>query len=100
MAVSAEEAGQFRLLGAADVTLVPNGIDCAAYEHLPVGRTPSPPVLVYVGALSWVPNAVLADYLARTVLPDVRRVHSEAVLKLVGRDLGEQACDATTQTLG
>ena len=88
MSVSAEEAEQFRQLGAAHVTLVPNGVDCAAYGHLPVGRTPSPPVLIYVGALSWVPNAVAANYLARTVLPDVRRVHPEAVLKLVGRDPG------------
>lgn len=88
MSVSAEEAEEFRRLGAAHVALVPNGVDCAAYAHLPVGRTPAPPVLVYIGALSWVPNAVASDYLARVVLPEVRRVHPEAVLKLVGRDPG------------
>ncbi|HUU34260.1 MAG TPA: glycosyltransferase family 4 protein [Vicinamibacterales bacterium] len=88
MAVSADEAEEFRQLGAARVALVPNGVDCAAYAHLPVGRTPTPPVLVYIGALSWVPNAVASDYLARVVLPEVRRVHPDAVLKLVGRDPG------------
>ncbi len=88
MSVSAEEAEEFRRLGAAHVTLVPNGVDCAAYAHLPVGRTPSPPVLLYIGALSWAPNAVASDYLARVVLPEVRRVHPQAVLKLVGRDPG------------
>lgn len=88
MAVSAEEAREFRRLGAATVTLVPNGVDCAAYAHLPVGRAPSPPVLLYVGALSWQPNAVASEYLACTVLPEVRRTFPDAVLKLVGRDPG------------
>ncbi len=88
MSVSAEEAEEFRRLGASHVTLVPNGVDCAAYAHLPVGRAPAPPVLLYIGALSWAPNAVASDHLARVVLPEVRRVHPEAVLKLVGRDPG------------
>jgi polysaccharide biosynthesis protein PslH len=87
-AVSADEAEEFRRLGAAHVTLVPNGVDCAAYAHLPVGRAMRPPVLIYIGALSWVPNAVASEYLARTVLPEVRQVHPHAVLKLVGRDPG------------
>lgn len=86
MAVSAAEADEFRALGAAEVTLVPNGVDCAAYAHLPVGRAPSTPVLLYVGALSWRPNAVASDYLARTVLPEVRRTFPDAILRLVGRD--------------
>lgn len=92
MAVSAEEADEFTRLGAARVTLVPNGVDCAAYAYLPVGRTPDPPVLIYIGALSWVPNAVASEYLARTVLPEVRREHPGAVLKLVGRDPGPTVC--------
>lgn len=88
MSVSNDEADEFRRLGAAHVTMVPNGVDCAAYASLPLGRTPTPPVLIYIGALSWVPNAVASDYLARVVLPEVRKVHPDAVLKLVGRDPG------------
>lgn len=88
MAVSADEADEFRRLGAAHVTIVPNGVDVAAYAHLPVGRTPDPPVLIFIGALSWVPNAAACDHLARIVVPEVRRSHPRAVLKLVGRDPG------------
>lgn len=86
MAVSSEEAQAFRAMGAADVTLVPNGVDCATYARLPLGRSATPPVLLYVGSLSWQPNVVAAAHLARTVLPEVRRTFPDAVLELVGRD--------------
>ena len=86
MAVSEQEVEEFRRFGANNVVLVPNGVDCASYDHLPTGRAFDHPVLLYVGALSWHPNAAAADYLARTVLPDVRRTFPDAVLQLVGRD--------------
>lgn len=38
MTVSNEEQETFRSLGGRDVRLVPNGVDCQAYAHLPVGR--------------------------------------------------------------
>lgn len=95
MAVSQQEVEAFRGFGATNVVLVPNGVDCASYDHLPAGRAFDHPVLLYLGALSWQPNAAAAEYLARTVLPEVRRTFPDAVLQLVGRDPG-----AATTALG
>ncbi|TXT17323.1 MAG: glycosyl transferase family protein, partial [Planctomycetota bacterium] len=38
LTVSSEERETFQTLGGRDVRLVPNGVDCSAYAHLPVGR--------------------------------------------------------------
>lgn len=98
MAVSAEEQAEFAALGNNNVHLVPNGVDCSAYKHLPVGRIAgnksdtigAGPVLLYLGALSWQPNAKAAEFLARDVIPIVRQQHPSAVLKLVGRNPGPE----------
>ena len=43
LAVADGEAAHFRALGATDVTVAPNGVDCAAFSDLPTGRlSPSP----------------------------------------------------------
>ncbi len=90
MTVSAEEQSEFAALGNQHVHLVPNGVDCSAYSHLPVGRKADRPVLLYLGALSWQPNAKAADFLACEVIPVVRQQHPDAVLKLVGRNPGPE----------
>jgi len=90
MTVSAEEQSEFAALGNRNVHLVPNGVDCSAYAHLPVGRAGQSPVLLYLGALSWQPNAKAAEFLAREVISVVRQQHPEAVLKLVGRNPGPE----------
>ncbi len=112
LTVSAEEQTAFRHFGGRDVRLVPNGVDCSAYEHLPVGRKLKPEApakscaesgfacasgfnspapsheLLYLGAMSWQPNAKAAEFLAREVLPAVRRRFPETRLQLVGRNPG------------
>lgn len=95
IAVSVEEQSVFERLGARHVSLVPNGVDCSRYRHLPAGREPRPPVMLYLGALSWPPNAAAADFLARKVIPEVRRLRPDATLRLVGRNPGSsvQALD-------
>lgn len=93
MAVSDEEVAEFSALGGKNVHLVPNGVDCSAYSHLPVGRQGKGPVLLYIGVMSWQPNAKAADFLAREVLPAVHRQHPDAVLKLVGRNPGTDVLD-------
>jgi glycosyltransferase involved in cell wall biosynthesis len=84
LAVSEEEAEYFRLLGASRVVVVPNGVDCAAYEA-PAVRT-GPPTILYVGSMAWPPNASAARFLACEVLPIVHESVPDARLIVVGRN--------------
>lgn len=86
LSVSDPERRHFAALGAPDVRLVPNGVDCGAYEDLPVGRRSVAPTIVFVGALSWGPNVAAARFLAEDVLPAVRTSVPQARLRIVGRD--------------
>jgi polysaccharide biosynthesis protein PslH len=88
LAVSNEEAAYFRSLGARRVVSVPNGVDCDGYDRLPIGNRPGPPTLLFVGALSWPPNAHAAKFLATDVLPVIRMAIPSARLMIVGRDPG------------
>src|SRR5262249_8020788 len=88
MTVSREEQNTFRELGHRDVWLVPNGVDCSAYQNQPTGRWHDAPILLYLGALSWQPNADAARFLAREVLPDVQQRFPATRLQLVGRNPG------------
>lgn len=83
--VSVQEADHFRSLGASAVHTIPNGVDCAAFADLPTGR-PGPPVVMLLGTISWGPNASAARFLARDVLPALRKRLPNAVLAIVGRD--------------
>src|SRR5947209_8101395 len=78
LAVSDEEARVYRGLGARAVTLAPNGVDCAAYADLPTGRPHAAPTLLYVGPMSWAPNAAAVTFLAREVMPRLRSVVPDA----------------------
>jgi polysaccharide biosynthesis protein PslH len=83
--VSDTEAAHFRSLGAKQVHTVPNGVDCHAFADLPAGRD-GPPVVMFLGTMSWGPNAAAARFLAREVLPALRARVPDAVLTIVGRD--------------
>ncbi len=85
-AVSTEEAEYFRRLGNEHVHVVPNGVDCQHYAELPEGRDGGVPTILYLGAMSWRPNVSAAQFLAAEVLPSVRDVVPDAVLRIVGRD--------------
>lgn len=93
MAVSSEEQAEFQKLGATNAHLIPNGVDCAAFSEFPVGRPSAPPVILYLGALSWQPNAKAAEFLARDVMPKILDEHPDARLTIVGRNPGP---DVTT----
>lgn len=84
--VSAEEARHYRGIGARVVYVVPNGVDVVRYADLPTGREGGVPTLLYVGTMSWHPNASAARFLAEHVLPEVQRSIPDARLRLVGRD--------------
>lgn len=84
--VSEQEAAHFRGIGARTVQVVPNGVDCSAYAALPTGRRDGPPVMLYVGTMSWAPNASAARFLALEALPQVRQRIPAAELWIVGKD--------------
>lgn len=102
--VSEIEANHFRNLGGRVVQVVPNGVDCSAYEALPTARRNGPPVMMYVGTMSWAPNASAARYLASEVLPRVRQRIPAAELWIVGKepppDLVELGGQAGVSVLG
>lgn len=84
--VSEQDSRYFSGLGAERVAVVPNGVDCGAYETLPTGREGSAPLMLYVGALSWPPNIAAARSLVTDVLPLVRQRIPDARVRLIGRD--------------
>ena len=83
-AVSEQEARHFRSLGASAVHVVPNGVDCAALADLPTGRDHAPTVL-FLGTMSWGPNASAARFLAE-LLPRLRLKVPDVTMLIVGRD--------------
>lgn len=85
LAVSEEEACYFSEIGAARVIVVPNGVDCEAFDTLPTAGRTGPPTILYVGALSWSPNLSAVLFLATEVLPFVRRHLPGARLTIVGK---------------
>lgn len=86
LAVSTSEAEHFRKLGAKNVTVAPNGVDCSAFASLPTGRTVNPQTVLFLGTMSWGPNVSAAVTLAKQIFPEVRKQISTAELLLVGRD--------------
>jgi len=78
------DAEVFERWGAAEVVVVPNGVDTGAIPHrrAPVGGAR----LLYVGHLGYEPNAAAARELAGEVLPLVRAEVPDANVRLVGRD--------------
>ena len=85
-AVSVEDAQVFRSFGAENVSVVPNGVDCGVYAGLAEGRKAEPPLMLYVGAMSWAPNANAAVFLARAGPPRREAVLPDARLRIVGRN--------------
>lgn len=88
LAVSEEDADYFAALGARRVTLVPNGVDCAQYEQLPLAGRSGAPTILYVGSFTWEPNVAAARFLATEVLPRVAQHVPDARVVLVGKDPG------------
>ena len=84
-AVSDAEAAHFRELDANMVHVVPNGVDCATFADIPIGRD-GPPMMMFLGTMSWGPNASAARFLAREVFPVIRKRIPDAVLTIVGRE--------------
>jgi glycosyltransferase involved in cell wall biosynthesis len=84
--VSDGDCSSYRQLGASNIRVILNGVDCASYAELPTGRPGVSPVILFVGTLSWGPNASAARYLIEDVLPAVQAVIPAARVKIVGRE--------------
>lgn len=70
--------------GVPDVTVVPIGVDLDAFA--PDGAPEVPGRLAFIGTMSYLPNVDAAHFLAREVLPAVRRRVPGATLTLVGAE--------------
>src|SRR5262249_22051149 len=55
--VSEQERAHFGRIGGSTVALIENGVESARYASLPVSRAVSPPTILFIGTLSWPPNA-------------------------------------------
>lgn len=85
LVVSAVDARWLRrLLPGIPVHVVENGVDGEYFR--PAGEREEHPSLVFEGNLGFLPNVDAACYLARQILPLVRRVFPETRLYLVGRE--------------
>jgi polysaccharide biosynthesis protein PslH len=98
LAVSEPEREHFEQLAPGKVSLVPNGVDCAAHEFR--GGTSVEPRILFIGSMDYSANADAASYLIREILPRVRR--RDALLTVVGgsppRLVARQAASAPLPT--
>jgi glycosyltransferase involved in cell wall biosynthesis len=66
------------------VDVIPNGVDIAAFAPDP-GVRPDPNRVIFTGVMSYTPNVVAAEFLAREIMPRVRTRCPDARLAIVGR---------------
>jgi glycosyltransferase involved in cell wall biosynthesis len=67
------------------VLVIPNGFDCSAVRP-GTPRDEEPPVVLFTGDMGFLPNVDAAMFLACRIFPEIRRVHPNAELRLVGRN--------------
>jgi glycosyltransferase involved in cell wall biosynthesis len=67
------------------MALIPIGFDASAYAPDPAAVRDRSRIIFH-GTMYYAPNAMCAEYLARTLLPRVRAVRPDAHLVIVGRD--------------
>jgi sugar transferase (PEP-CTERM/EpsH1 system associated) len=84
LAVSQTDAQALqRLVPGLDVTVIPNGIDCAQYQVAPEAQ--GPPKLVFVGKMDFRPNVDAVRWFADAIWPRVRAEVPEAHFYAVGQ---------------
>jgi len=71
-----------RLAPSAKVAVIPNGVDVDAFAPAAEGERSG---VVFVGGMSWLPNADALDYFARDILPLIRAREKSAPVTWVGR---------------
>jgi glycosyltransferase involved in cell wall biosynthesis len=79
-----DRRGLQELVPGIPVHLVPNGVDLAAF--VPSRQPTSPTLMLFTGALDWLPNGDAATFFVREVLPRIRRTIPTAEFRVVGRN--------------
>jgi polysaccharide biosynthesis protein PslH len=77
------------------VSVVPTGVDLAQYrpdvsESGISERSPSEPLITFVGAMDWEPNVDGVEYFCSQVWPSIKAEVPEARLRIVGRNPGSR----------
>lgn len=67
------------------VSAVPTGVDLAQFRP-DLTRTAEKPVVMFVGAMDWMPNVDGAEYFCREIWPSIVRRVPEARFRIVGRN--------------
>jgi sugar transferase (PEP-CTERM/EpsH1 system associated) len=73
-----------RLAAGKPVWTIPNGVDVGWFEPTP--SEPEPGLMVFSGAMDWLPNVDAVEFFAREILPLVRTRLPAARLLVAGRD--------------
>jgi len=86
IAVSENDA---RLMGAwvdpSHISVVPTGVDLRKF-HPDLNRTAVQPLVMFVGAMDWMPNVDAVDYFCREVWPNILQRVPTARFRVVGRN--------------
>jgi glycosyltransferase involved in cell wall biosynthesis len=83
--VSEQDKAELEMLNRAlRITAIPNGVDTTFFSGNPAASVPGR--IVFTGAMSYPPNIVAATFLARELLPRVRRARPNAHVVIVGRN--------------
>ena len=72
-----------------EITVIPNGVDVAFFEPDPQTAV-DPHRIVFTGVMSYAPNVLAAEFLAREVFPRVQTHWPQARLAIVGRSPDER----------
>ena len=83
IAVSEPDAAWLRARASSlNVTVIPNGVDCAGYQPLP--ENVASQTVLFVGTLGYPPNADAVTWFAGEILPRIRLRLPSAKLRVVG----------------
>lgn len=66
-------------------TVVPNGVDVKRFAFRPRCEPGRPPIVTFIGMLTYAPNADAAAYLVNEIGPPLRELVPEVEIRIVGR---------------
>ena len=73
-------------VGQMPIHVVPNGVDLEYFQPAPPGTSQEPDSMIFVGGLSWYPNASAMSFFVREVWPIIAARRPSATLKIIGRN--------------
>jgi len=80
------------------ITVVPTGVDLGAYQ--PDSNAPQPaPLVTFVGAMDWEPNADGVDYFCNDIWPAIRAEVPGVRFRIVGRNPGKRVLKWASESI-